>query len=164
MRYVEIKKNDVANGPGVRVSLWVAGCSHHCEGCFNESTWDFCSGKEFTDTQIEEIKNLLKNSPVKKNFSILGGDPLESINHNMLEKLLKELKCDFPNLNIWIWTGYKWEDIKHLQLLKYIDVLVDGEFILSQKNLKLKFRGSSNQRVIDVQKSLNEEKIITVDI
>lgn len=160
MRYIEIKKNDVANGPGVRVSLWTAGCSHHCKGCFNSETWDFNGGQEFTDAQIQEIKDLLTDAPVEKHFSLLGGDPLEKVNHDMLKKLLIELKKDFPTLNIWCWTGYLWEDIKDFDFMKYIDVVVDGEFQEQNKNLKLQFRGSSNQRIIQVQKSLEQNQIV----
>lgn len=159
MKYAEIKEFDVANGPGIRVSLWTQGCSHRCPNCFNKETWDFCKGKEFTYEQIEEIKNLLKSSPIKKDFSILGGDPLEKPNLPMLEILLEELKTEFPTLNIWLWTGYTWDEIKHLDLMKYIDVVVDGKFIEELKDLRLKFRGSSNQRIIDVQKSLENGTI-----
>lgn len=163
MRYNQIKQIDVANGPGIRISLWTQGCSHRCEGCFNPDTWDFNGGKEFTQNEIDYIKKLLSNKTVKKDFSILGGDPLEPINYDMLENLLTQLKKEFPDLNIWLWTGYLWENIKHLNFLKHIDYVVDGEFIQSKKNLMLKFKGSSNQRIIDVKKSLQTEKIIVID-
>lgn len=164
MRYAEIKKNDVANGPGVRVSLWTQGCPHRCEDCFNFQTWDYDQGKEFTADTIDEILKLLKNAPVKKDFSILGGEPLIKRNRKMLLLLLKVVKNNFPEINIWLWTGYEWEDIKDLYLLKLVDVIVVGKFEKQNKDLSLKFRGSSNQKIIDVQKSLKENKIITVDI
>ncbi len=165
MRYIKIKEMDVANGPGVRVSLWTAGCSHHCKGCFNPETWDFNAGQEFTKKEIEHIKQLLSDDKlVKREFSILGGDPLEPVNHEMLEKLLIELRKDFPNLDIWLWTGYLWENVKYIKFIKYVDYVVDGMFIEEQKNLRLKFKGSSNQRIIDVKQSLKTNKSIVADI
>lgn len=164
MRYTEIKTIDVANGPGIRVSLWVQGCSHHCKGCFNAETWDFNGGKQFTQKEIDYIKELLSDDVVQKHFSILGGDPLEPINHYMLENLLIQLKEKYPHLNIWLWTGYNWEQIKHLNFLKYIDVIVDGEFIEKKKDLRLKFKGSSNQRTINVKESLKNNDVVLMDL
>lgn len=164
MRYTEIKTIDVANGPGIRVSLWVQGCSHHCKGCFNAETWDFNGGKQFTQKEIDYIKELLSDDVVQKHFSILGGDPLEPVNHYMLENLLIQLKEKYPHLNIWLWTGYNWEQIKHLNFLKYIDVIVDGEFIEKKKDLRLKFKGSSNQRTINVKESLKNNDVVLMDL
>lgn len=164
MRYTEIKTIDVANGPGIRVSLWVQGCSHHCKGCFNAETWDFNGGKQFTQKEIDYIKELLSDDVVQKHFSILGGDPLEPVNHYMLENLLIQLKEKHPHLNIWLWTGYNWEQIKHLNFLKYIDVIVDGEFIEKKKDLRLKFKGSSNQRTINVKESLKNNDVVLMDL
>lgn len=164
MRYTEIKTIDVANGPGIRVSLWVQGCSHHCKGCFNAETWDFNGGKQFTQKEIDYIKELLSDDVVQKHFSILGGDPLEPVNHYMLENLLIQLKEKYPHLNIWLWTGYSWEQIKHLNFLKYIDVIVDGEFIEKKKDLRLKFKGSSNQRTINVKESLKNNDVVLMDL
>lgn len=164
MRYTEIKTIDVANGPGIRVSLWVQGCSHHCKGCFNAETWDFNGGKQFTQKEIDYIKELLSDDVVQKHFSILGGDPLEPVNHYMLENLLIQLKEKYPHLNIWLWTGYNWEQIKHLNFLKYIDVIVDGEFIEKKKDLRLKFKGSSNQRTINVKESLKNNNVVLMDL
>lgn len=164
MRYTEIKTIDVANGPGIRVSLWVQGCSHHCKGCFNAETWDFNGGKQFTQKEIDYIKELLSDDVVQKHFSILGGDPLEPVNYYMLENLLIQLKEKYPHLNIWLWTGYNWEQIKHLNFLKYIDVIVDGEFIEKKKDLRLKFKGSSNQRTINVKESLKNNDVVLMDL
>lgn len=164
MRYTKIKTIDVANGPGIRVSLWVQGCSHHCKGCFNAETWDFNGGKQFTQKEIDYIKELLSDDVVQKHFSILGGDPLEPVNHYMLENLLIQLKEKYPHLNIWLWTGYNWEQIKHLNFLKYIDVIVDGEFIEKKKDLRLKFKGSSNQRTINVKESLKNNDVVLMDL
>lgn len=164
MRYTEIKTIDVANGPGIRVSLWVQGCSHHCKGCFNAETWDFNGGKQFTQKEIDYIKELLSDDVVQKHFSILGGDPLEPVNHYMLENLLIQLKEKHPHLNIWLWTGYSWEQIKHLNFLKYIDVIVDGKFIEEKKDLRLKFKGSSNQRTINVKESLKNNNVVLMDL
>lgn len=164
MRYTEIKTIDVANGPGIRVSLWVQGCSHHCKGCFNAETWDFNGGKQFTQKEIDYIKELLSDDVVQKHFSILGGDPLEPVNHYMLENLLIQLKEKHPHLNIWLWTGYNWEQIKHLNFLKHIDVIVDGKFIEEKKDLRLKFKGSSNQRTINVKESLKNNDVVLMDL
>ncbi len=169
MNYSEIKKQDVANGPGVRVSLFVSGCTHHCKGCFNSETWDFNYGKPFTEETIEEIIEALRPSYIN-GLTVLGGEPFEPSNQEGIYPLLKRVREEFPEKDIWCYTGYLFdEDIlgkmqaEHdvtAKLLKCIDVLVDGPFVLSKRNLMLNFRGSSNQRLIRVQPSLEQGEIV----
>ena len=159
MHYGEIKKCDIANGPGVRVSLFVSGCRNHCPGCFNKETWDFCYGKPFTTETKDHIMELLKPDYIE-GFSLLGGEPFEPENQEELVRLLKEIKENYPKKNIWCYTGYTYD--KDLleggkaytpfteEMLSYIDTLVDGQFIESQKDITLKFRGSANQRILDL--------------
>ena len=172
MYFADIKKVDIANGPGVRVSLFVSGCTHHCKGCFNEVAWDFKYGNEFTENNENYIMDLLKPDYIE-GITLLGGEPFEYVNQLGLLPLIRKIKKEFPNKTIWCYSGYtfdkdilndmckKYDETK--ELISYIDVLVDGKFILEQKDLKLKFRGSSNQRIIDVKKSLEEKKVITID-
>ncbi len=172
MNYADIKKYDIANGPGVRVSLFVSGCTHHCPGCFNPETWDFNFGKPFDSEVINEIVEALQPGYIH-GLSLLGGEPFEYNNQMALLPLLKEVKARFPQKDIWCYTGYdfekdlldtmcpKWEETK--QMLSYIDILVDGEFIEAKKDLALRFRGSSNQRIIKVQDSLAANKVIIWD-
>lgn len=172
MNYANIKKYDIANGPGVRVSLFVSGCTHHCPGCFNPETWDFNYGQPFDSDVINEILEALQPSYIH-GFSLLGGEPFEYKNQIGLLPLLKEIKNRFPNKDIWCYTGYDFEtDIledmakkwsETYDMLSYIDVLVDGEFVEAKKDLALRFRGSSNQRIIQVQESLKENKVILWD-
>lgn len=145
MRYADIKYPDVANGKGVRVSLFVQGCSRHCKGCFNQQTWDFNGGKKFGNNEYKKIMEYL-DYPWVAGLSVLGGEPLEQ--DIELENMLKEIKMKYPNKDIWMWTGYTYEDIKDKPILQYVDYLVDGEFLEDKKNLALEFRGSSNQRII----------------
>lgn len=157
MYYGNIKSFDVADGLGVRVSLFVSGCRNCCSGCFNEATWDFKYGQEFTKETEDKIIEYLKPSHIQ-GFSLLGGEPFEEENQEVLAPFLERLKEVYPKKDIWAWTGYVWDrDLvaggrKHTQytdrMLKCIDVLVDGPFILEQKNLMLEFRGSENQRLI----------------
>ena len=159
MYYGEIKKCDIANGPGVRVSLFVSGCRNHCLGCFNKETWDFCYGKPFTPETKEHIIELLKPDYIE-GFSLLGGEPFEPENQKELVLLLKEIKEIYPDKNICCNTGYTYE--KDLmqggkvhtsfteEMLSYIDILVDGRFIEAQKDITLKFRGSANQRILNL--------------
>ena len=158
MNYAAIKPLDIANGPGIRVSLFVSGCRRGCKGCFNKEAWDFEYGQRFTWETLHEIERLLSD-PNIEGLSILGGDPLEP--ENLLEVTaicgyLKN-KCGKP---IWMWTGFSWEDIKALPVLRYVDILIDGRFEEDKKDLRLKWRGSSNQRVIDVQETLACDSII----
>lgn len=148
MRYADIKYPDVANGTGIRVSLFLQGCSRHCKGCFNEETWDFNGGKRFGVEEKQKILDILSNYYVT-GLSILGGEPLEQ--KDELIYLLSEVKERFPEKDIWLWTGNKYEDIKDYELLYYVDVVVDGAFIESEKDISLKFRGSRNQRIIYVR-------------
>lgn len=160
MRYNQIKEYDVANGEGVRVSLWTQGCSTRCPNCFNKNTWDFNCGHEFTKETISYIKTLLANRTyTKRDFSVLGGEPLERVNLPMLTQLLKEIKEDLPDVNIWLWTSKSFEDVKELELMQFIDVLVDGKFEQELYSPLLRFRGSSNQRVIDIKKSLQTGQV-----
>ena len=161
MNYGTIKYPDVANGPGVRVSLFVSGCRNHCKGCFQPETWSFDYGKEFTDKTIDYILNLLDNEYVR-GLSILGGDPFEPENEASVYSICSAVNDRLPEKDIWIWTGYYWENLKDRIVMKYIDVLVDGPFVEGEKNLCLPYRGSGNQRVIDVKSSLRGSEVITV--
>lgn len=153
MNYRTIKKLDIANGPGCRVSLFVSGCRNRCKGCFQPETWDFMYGKEFThDTFLELLRALDK--PHIRGLSILGGDPFEPENRDTVAAICYWVKKRFPNKDIWVWTGYHWEDLRDLFAMDYIDVLVDGPFVESERDLSLFYRGSRNQRVIDIPKTL----------
>lgn len=154
MHYGTIKKLDIANGPGIRVSLFVSGCRNNCEGCFQPQTWAFDYGTEFTGETFQEILKLI-DDPHVVGLSILGGDPFEPENQPVVLEICKTLKFLRPSKTIWMWTGYLWEDIRELEVMKYTDVVVDGPFIQKLKNLSLAYRGSSNQRVIDVKKSMD---------
>ena len=170
MNVAEIKTNDIANGEGVRTSLFVSGCRHCCPDCFNYMAWDFKYGKPFTDETEKEILESMA-PPWIAGLSILGGEPFEPENQETLLKLVCDFKKQYPNKTIWCYSGFTIEEITgevpsraktdiSLQLLKEIDVLVDGRFEKELKNIMLKFRGSENQRVIDVQKTLQEKQII----
>lgn len=169
MNYATIKENDVANGPGIRVSLFVSGCNHHCEGCFNQETWDFNFGEPFTETETKRIIAALEPSYIK-GFTLLGGEPFEPANQKGILPLLREIKIKYPDINIWCYTGFDFEkDIlekmlnqipETKEILSYIDTIVDGKFILAKKDLKLRFKGSSNQRIIMVKESMKQNKII----
>lgn len=163
MRYAKIRKMDISNGEGVRVSLFVQGCSFHCKNCFNPETWDFNLGKEFTTTEIQKIIELA-NKDYIAGLSVLGGEPLHNNNVDEVFHIVSTFKEKFPNKDIWLWTGFKFEDAikdsKRKFILSKIDVLIDGQFEEDKKDLTLKWRGSSNQRVIDCKKTLAENKII----
>lgn len=163
MYYAEIKTCDIANGPGVRVTLFVSGCTHRCQNCFNEETWDFKYGKPFTADTENDLINALRPAYVK-GLTLLGGEPLERVNQQGLLPFIRRVKKELPEKNIWCYTGYtferdvlgkmyaEWEETK--ELLSYIDVLVDGEFVQALKDMGLRFRGSSNQRIINLPESL----------
>ena len=160
MNYATIKNCDIANGPGVRVSLFVSGCTHRCPGCFNEVAWDFGYGQPFTQETVDYILNLLKPDYVQ-GLTLLGGEPFEPRNQGAVVELLRQVKKIYPQKSIWAFSGYLFEkDILSGRLgdtgeyLSYLDVLVDGPFVESKKNLSLRFRGSENQRLIDVPASL----------
>ena len=162
MNYATIKNCDIANGPGVRISLFVSGCTHRCKGCFNEVAWDFDYGQPFTQETIEEILNMLA-PPHIAGITLLGGEPFEPQNQPALLDLLRQIKLKMPEKSIWAFSGYLFEkDIlagrlgpKEItqEFVSYLDVLVDGPFILEKKDLMLRFRGSSNQRIIDMNKT-----------
>ena len=172
MNYAVIKKFDIANGPGVRVSLFVSGCRHKCKNCFNSEAWDFNFGSEFTDDTVNEIIDAL-NKDYIEGFSLLGGEPFEPENQAGLYKILKAIKEKQPNKTVWCYTGFEYEKQlvsglvgdKELVLkcLDCIDVLVDGKFVEELKSPALLFRGSSNQRIIDVKKSREENQVIWLD-
>lgn len=163
MNYATIKNCDIANGPGVRVSLFVSGCTHRCKGCFNEVAWDFDYGHPFTQETIDEILKMLE-PPHIAGITLLGGEPFEPQNQPALLDLLRQIKAKMPNKTVWAFSGFLFEkDIlagrlgpKEItqELISYLDVLVDGPFVLEKKDLMLRFRGSSNQRLIDVKASL----------
>lgn len=163
MRYNKIRKMDISNGEGVRVSIFVQGCHFHCKGCFNPETWNFEGGKEFTSQTLTLLLDLCSN-PTRKGLSILGGEPLNDENFPEVLNIAKAFKTD-PRLqgkDIWLWTGYEIEDIldnkDKKEILEYVDYIICGQFIEDKKNLKLKWAGSKNQRWIDVKATLAQEK------
>lgn len=172
MNYADIKRIDVANGPGVRVSLFVSGCPHHCKNCFNQETWDYNYGKPFTQNEVDEFLGYVSNSFIK-GITILGGEPLDPNNQREVLKVIKLVRERFPEKSVWIFTGYMFDtellakmvpampDLE--EILKLTDVIVDGRFVEELKNLNLKFKGSSNQRTIMVQKSLKKGEIVLWD-
>lgn len=163
MRYNKIRKMDISDGPGVRVSIFMQGCTFNCKECFNPETHDFNGGKEFTEDTINRILELGENENIQ-GLSILGGEPMHPKNIEGTTELAKAFKEKFPNKTIWSWTGFSFDkDLKDKEVSKYIDVLVDGQYVDELRNPKLKYCGSSNQRVIDVQKSLKENKVVLVD-
>ena len=172
MNYATIKNNDIANGPGVRVSLFVSGCTHHCKGCFNEVAWDFAYGEPFTQDTIDSILKMLAPDYIH-GITLLGGEPFEPQNQPAIVDLLRQIKEHYPTKSIWAFSGYLFDkeilagklgpwDITE-EYLSYLDVLVDGRFIEEKKDLSLRFRGSSNQRLIDVKKSLQTGEVVLWD-
>lgn len=160
MRYNKIRKMDVSNGEGIRVSIFMQGCVFNCEGCFNPETHDFNGGKEFTDETIDRILELCSKDYIV-GLSILGGEPLHAKNIDGTTKLAKIFKETYPNKTLWVWSGFLFDrDLKGKEVLNYIDVLVDGQFDIKLFNPKLAWRGSSNQRVIDVKKSLEKNEVV----
>jgi len=160
MRYSKIRKMDISNGKGVRVSIFMQGCTFNCKNCFNPETHDFNGGEEFTDETIDRIIELCDNSSID-GLSILGGEPMHPNNIEGTTKLAKKFKETFPNKNIWAWSGFKYDDyLKDKEIVNYLDVLIDGQYIDELRNPKLKWKGSSNQRVIDVQESLKQKSIV----
>ncbi len=153
MRYHNITKDDMKNGDGLRVVLWVAGCSHHCKGCQNPITWDPDGGLLFDEGAKEEIFEQL-DKPYISGITFSGGDPMHPSNRLDVRNLCEEIKTKYPDKTIWLYTGDSWESIYHYPVMKYVDVLVDGEFMLDKRDVNLMWKGSSNQRVIDVQSSL----------
>lgn len=163
MRYNKIRKMDISNGPGVRVSIFVQGCAFNCKGCFNPETHDFNSGKEFTTMEANKIIQLA-NKDYINGLSVLGGEPLHPKNIESVSMLCEYFKYKYPYKTIWLWSGFRYEDIlereNNYNIFNYIDVLVDGQFKEEYHNPTLRWKGSSNQRVIDVQSSLKEERVV----
>ena len=160
MRYNTIRKSDISNGPGIRVSIFMQGCEFHCKNCFNPETWAFDKGKLFTDETIREVLDLCSKDYIR-GLSILGGEPLHPKNIDATTKLVKSFKEKYPNKDIWIWSGFLFENyIKDLELVNYVDVIVDGQYKDELHDFRLQFRGSSNQRIIDIKKSIKNNKVI----
>lgn len=171
MHYATIKNCDIANGPGVRVSLFVSGCTHRCPGCFNEAAWDFDYGTPFTRETVGQILDMLQPSYIR-GLTLLGGEPFDPQNQGPILELLRTVKSTYPQKSIWAFSGYLFETILSGTLgpweltkeyLSYLDVLVDGPFVQEKKNLNLRFRGSENQRIIDVKKSLEAGTVVLWD-
>lgn len=161
MNYLGIEKSSISNGPGVRVVLWVSGCTCRCKGCQNPESWDFNAGKLFDKAAKQELFDAL-NKPYIRGITFSGGHPLEKENRNKVYQLCKEIKNNFPTKDIWLYTGYTLENLQSYVILEYIDVLIDGPYIEEQRDITLKFRGSKNQRIIDVKETLKQGKIITI--
>ncbi len=172
MKYATIKEIDVANGPGIRVSLFVSGCTHHCKGCFNPETWNFNYGDDFTPEVEDRVLAAMQPAYIK-GLSLLGGEPFEPQNQQALLPFLRRVKAAYPDKTIWCYSGYDFEkdmltgnlgpwEITH-EMLTLIDVLVDGEFVIEKKNPNLRFRGSENQRVIRVADSLSSDTVVLWD-
>ena len=176
MNYIKISKCDIANGTGIRVVLWVSGCSLHCKGCHNPDTWDFSAGKQFDDNAKQELFNAL-NKPWVQGITLSGGHPLEYKNLPDVYDIIKEIKTKFPNKDIWLYTGYTlkindfdtsadicWDNgLLMNYILSMCDIVVDGPYIEEQRDVSLSFRGSSNQRIICVPKTLQQNKIVTIE-
>ena len=163
MRYNKIRKMDISNGKGVRVSLFVQGCTFNCKNCFNPETHDFNGGKEFTDETISHILELCENENVE-GLSLLGGEPMHPNNIEAVTKLAKAFKEKFSQKNLWAWTGFTFENyLKDKEIVNYLDVLVDGQYVDELHDFTLKWRGSSNQRVIDIPKTLKEGKVVLLE-
>ena len=173
MNYGTIKNCDIANGVGVRVSLFVSGCTHHCRECFQPETWDFAYGEPYTRETEDELLRLLAPSYID-GLSLLGGEPMEPQNQRELVKLLRRVRAELPDKNVWCYSGYTLEtDLLSPsrarcevtdELLSMIDILVDGEFVLEKKNISLSFRGSENQRIIDLKESLRTGRTVVLDM
>jgi anaerobic ribonucleoside-triphosphate reductase activating protein len=173
MNYGQVYFTDTANGVGCRTALFVSGCSHHCEGCFNPETWNFDYGELFTEKVATEIVDSLKPAYIN-GLTILGGEPMEVRNQPEVWRLIERIRKEVPGKSIWIYSGYTWEELRDpqnkrtqteftSQILENIDVLVDGEFVLEKKNISLRFRGSENQRIIDVQESLKSGEVVLTE-
>lgn len=159
MNYSDIKPNDSINGEGVCVSLFVSGCTHYCKGCFNKDTWDFNYGKNFTNKNMDYILECIDKNEIMRNFSVLGGEPLHEKNIDTVLYICDEVKKEFPNIKIYVWTGYLYEDLISKygkDIFKNIDILIDGKFEEDKKDLSLKLRGSSNQRIINLKEDFND--------
>ncbi len=165
MNYAAIKKTDIANGPGVRVSLFVSGCRRHCKNCFNSETWDFNYGNLFGKSTMNEILEALDKEYIE-GLSILGGEPFEKENKETVYNVIRTVREKFTNKTIWCYSGFTFEELLETSrnMLELVDVLVDGPFVEEKKNLRLQFRGSENQRIIDVKKSLEKDEVVKLEI
>lgn len=159
MNYHNITKDDMLNGDGLRVVLWVSGCNHHCKNCQNPQTWDKNSGIPFNLDTLFEICDYLDKSYIS-GVTFSGGDPLLPNNREIIQAISTLIKFYFPTKTQWLYTGYRWEEIKDLPIMEYLDVVIDGQYEDNKRDITLKWRGSSNQRVIDVQESLKQDKVI----
>ena len=163
MKYNKIRRLDISNGPGLRVAIFMQGCVFNCKNCFNPETHDFETGTDFTDETIKEIMELSEPKKIA-GLSILGGEPLHPKNIEGTTKLAKIFKANYPDKNIWIWTGYLFDkDLQDKEILQYADVIVDGRYVDKERDLRLKYCGSRNQRVIDVKKSLEAKKVVLLE-
>lgn len=159
MNYHNITKDDMLNGDGLRVVLWVSGCTHHCHACHNPITWELAGGIPFDEAAEKELFDALKPAHIS-GITFSGGDPLHPMNREEIARLIKKFKKEFPNKTAWLYTGFLWEEIKDVDGISELDVLADGEFILDLKDEKAKWVGSTNQRVIDVQKTLTSGEVV----
>lgn len=159
MNYQNITKQDMLNGDGLRVVLWVSGCSHKCKDCHNPETWDECAGTPFDDYAKQELFDELEKDFIS-GITFSGGDPLYPQNREEVGNLMQEIHKLYPNKTIWLYTGYTYEQVKNLPYIKYIDVMVDGPYVSSMKDLNLKWKGSSNQRVIDIKNTIKTGEIV----
>ncbi|MBO5913381.1 MAG: anaerobic ribonucleoside-triphosphate reductase activating protein [Clostridia bacterium] len=171
MNFAKINKNDIANGSGVRVTLFVSGCTHHCKGCFNQEAWDFGYGQPFTEDIENELLEALSPSYIK-GLTLLGGEPMEPQNQRVLVEFLAKVKERYPQKTIWCYSGYTFEELTGKsrarcdvtdRMLSYIDVLVDGKFVEELKDISLRFKGSSNQRLIDLKATLDKGEVVLWD-
>ena len=163
MNYIDITPFDIANGLGCRVTLWVSGCSHHCMGCQNPETWDENFGRPFTEKTLQDLISYLSPSTIQ-GLTLSGGDPLYKNNIEKITEICKKVKEIYPEKTIWCYSGYIYEQIKDWEILNYIDVLVDGKFVFENRDVTLAFRGSPNQRIIDIKKTKKENKIIELNL
>ena len=161
MNYHDITKNDMLNGSGLRVVLWVAGCNHQCKNCQNPITWDPCDGLPFNEDVYNELADALRHSYVS-GLTLSGGDPMFPGNRQAVFEICKRVKAEFPTKNIWMYTGYLFEEIQNEPILRYIDVLVDGEYVDSLRDVKMHWAGSTNQRIINIEETLRQGQIITI--
>lgn len=163
MNYLSISKEDMCNGEGSRVVLWVSGCEHHCEKCRSKFSWDSSAGSEFTNIELENVLSELSKNYVS-GITFSGGDPLHPNNINTITSLSKTIKSKYTDKSIWCYTGYSYDDVKNYELMKYLDVLVDGKYIDTLSSPSPKWCGSTNQRVIDINKSLEKNEVVLYNI
>ena len=161
MNYHDITKNDMLNGSGLRVVLWVAGCNHQCKNCQNPITWNPCDGLPFNEDAYNELADALRHSYIS-GLTLSGGDPMFPGNRQTVFEICKRVKAEFPTKNIWMYTGYLFEEIQNEPILRYIDVLIDGEYVDSLRDVKMHWAGSTNQRIIDLPSTLKQGQIITI--